>query len=392
MIGSTTRRISHICGTLAVALTWGCTQDNPIQGEQGVAPALSNLIAPSVLYNASSQKQVMSVSVSDPQGLADIGSVSYEISKSGSTSLVAHGELADDGHKGDIIPNDGVYAAQIDGGVARGDSGEFNLQVFAADLAGNRSEALTATIMILTGTENLPPEITAVQVPATVAVDSFFNFLVTAEVTDAEGLSDIRTVIYEFFPPAHPNPTIMSQLSDSGEFGDLIAGDGIYSAQLGTDLFAEAADYSLRFQAEDLAGNKSVPRVAFIRGFFIGNRPPVLSNLMAPDTVRIDPNQVTKILITVDVHDPQGLSDIDFVRFRSFLPNGNEAQDSPFELSDDGNATVTGDETAGDGTYSITINLPPTGVQPGDFRFVFQAKDKSDLLSNVIEHIMTVIN
>jgi hypothetical protein len=46
---------------------------------------------------------------------------------------------------------------------------------------------------------------------------------------------------------------------------------------------------------------------------------------------------------------------------------------------------------AGDGTYSRIINLPPTAIR-GDFRFVFEARDKSGLVSNTIEHIMTVID
>ena len=48
------------------------------------------------------------------------------------------------------------------------------------------------------------------------------------------------------------------------------------------------------------------------------------------------------------------------------------------------------DEARADGTYSRIINLPPTALR-GDFRFVFEARDKSGLSSNIIEHIMTVI-
>ncbi|NIR51947.1 hypothetical protein GWO43_25550 [candidate division KSB1 bacterium] len=383
---------AYLYGLLISTLMWFCSDDdNPVQMETTVVPEVTSLIAPSIIYNASPKKHTVSVKVTDPQGLEDIESVRYEIDKSGSATPSTQGELRDEGKAGDIIPNDGTYATQIDGSFAQNDSGKFNLSVTARDLSGNVSNVDTAVILVRSGTENLPPEISAVQLPKRVAVDSLFEFVMTADVSDPEGLSDVQKVTYQLFPPAHPNPTLTGQMLDNGQSGDTTAGDGTYSAELSTDLFTEAADYFFRFQAEDERGNKSPPKVASIRGFFIGNRAPVISNLVAPDTVRINPDQVTRILITIDVTDPQGLSDIDFVRFRSFLPNGNEASNSPFELSDDGNTVATGDEIAGDGTYSIVINLPPTGVQPGDFRFVFQAKDKSDAFSNVIEHIMTVV-
>ena len=127
-----------------------------------------------------------------------------------------------------------------------------------------------------------------------------------------------------------------------------------------------------------------------IRGVFRNSQAPVIANLVAPDTVQIIPNGVVKILMSIDVSDPQGLSDINFVRFRSFLPGGNEATNSPFDLADDGNSSVTGDDVAGDGTYSILINLP-SNTTTGDFRFVFEAEDKSGKESNIIEHILTVI-
>ena len=369
-----------------------CTQDSPLQPDSGVTPQLSDLVVPQTIYRASTRTYLVSVRVSDPQGLADVATVTFSITPEAGGTALAEGALADAGTDGDIIAGDGIYTAPLGAAFATADSGVYVLRTRARDRAGNESNTLSAAVTVRPGTENQPPEIRAVQAPDRVAVDSAFTFLVTAEVQDADGLSDVEQVVYEFFPPAHPNPTITSQLLDNGLFGDARAGDGIFTVSISSGLFDRAADYFLRIQARDQAGNASAPALVLIRGFAIGNRPPVLSNLVAPDTVRIDPTRVTKILMTVDVQDPQGLSDIVYVRFRSFLPNGNEAQDSPFAMSDDGDTANTGDVTAGDGTYSIIINLPPTGVQPGNFRFVFQAKDRSNALSNEIEHIMTVVN
>lgn len=373
-------------------LAWHCTQNNPVI-DLGENPEISNLIAPSVVYTASFKKHVISVLASDPQGIGDLDKIRYEIVKTVSNPPVSQGELTDSGSHGDIIANDGVFVAQIDSRFALNDVGEFELRVFAVDKSGNTSNTLAAKIFVQAGVENEPPEIVTVQAPTTVAVDSSFTFILTAEVHDPEGLSDIQDVIYAFFPPSFPTPTITSRLLDSGQFGDVTAGDGIYSAELSSGLFGQAADYFIRLHAEDKSGNVSGAKVISIRGFFQkGNKPPVLANLVAPDTVKIDPNQDTRVLITIDVSDPQGLGDLDYVRFRSFLPNGNEAQQSPFDLSDDGDQDTSGDETAGDGTYSILIILPSSGVPTGDFRFVFQAKDRSGAFSNEIEHIMTVTN
>lgn len=375
-----------------LAVLFRCSAYNPTNPVHEVIPEISNLLAPSVVFSQSAVKHAISVQVKDPQGVEDLADVRFEITKLGSNTAVASGSLLDDGTTGDIIPGDGRFTSQIQGSTFQNDTGEFDLEVWATDIDQNVSSKLEAKIFVLSGTENNLPEILDVTAPSTVTIDSSaFDFLVAVEVSDGDGLDDIEYVVSQFYPPAHPNPTRLDTLLDNGLSGDVTFGDGIYSRTFRSRLIREASDYFMRFQAEDKSGNRSRPAVITIRGVFSQPGPPAISNLVAPDTVKIDPNQVVKILITIEVTDPQGLSDIDFVRFRSFLPDGSEAQNSPFELSDDGNAAVTGDADAADGIYSIIINLPPTGVTPGDFRFVFQARDKSGLESNTIEHIMTVI-
>ncbi len=367
-----------------------CSTYNPAKPEGGTAPEISDLFAPSVVYNLSSLQHSISVQTADPQGLDDLADVRFEIIKSGSSTPVISGVLLDDGTSGDVIPKDGRFTTQIQGSLFQNDAGEFNLEIIATDKNGNVSNSLQTRIFVLAGAENNLPEIVSVSVPATVLIDSLFNFLIEVEVSDADSLDDIEYVFSQFFQPAHPNPTRQDTLSDDGLSGDITPGDGIYSFTLSSGLIKEASDYFLRFQAEDKSGNRSLAVVATIRGTVAQPEPPVISNLSAPDTVQIVPGEDVQVLITIDVTDPQGLSDIDFVRFRSFLPNGNEAGESPIGLADDGDTITTGDETAGDGTYSRIINLPPTALR-GDFRFVFEARDKSGLSSNIIEHIMTVI-
>ncbi len=117
------------------------------------------------------------------------------------------------------------------------------------------------------------------------------------------------------------------------------------------------------------------------------NIAPVISNLVAPDTVTIG-SDTTFIQITLDVEDANGLNDIEFVWFDSFLPNGNPSSQNPIALFDDG---TNGDLVPGDGTYSLIVILPPVGVTRGTFQWEFQAKDRGNKSSNIIIHFLEVI-
>ncbi|MFQ5601855.1 MAG: choice-of-anchor X domain-containing protein [bacterium] len=387
------RKKYYVFSLIVLFFFWNCSEDNPLQTPTEFEPKIVDFVVPEVVYNASLRKHLLSVKVEDPQGVADIEIVSYVISKAEGAAPSAEGRLLDDGKNGDIIPGDGVFVAQIDGSFAQNDTGFFNVQATAVDKSGNHSDTLQKMINVMQGTENTPPEIVQVQLPTIVYVDSSYQFQISVTVFDTEGLNDIQHVLYQFFPPSYPVPTREDTLRDNGLDGDRKAGDGTFTAILSSDIIQVAADYFFRFFATDKSANRSTGKVARVNGRFLHPQNPVIFNVVAPDTVKIHATNTTEILITVDVSDPQGLSDIDFVRFRSFLPDGKESSQSPFNLSDNGTG---GDAERGDGTYSLTIFLPSASatppVQRGNFRFIFQARDKSGLLSDEIEHIMTVID
>ena len=107
------------------------------------------------------------------------------------------------------------------------------------------------------------------------------------------------------------------------------------------------------------------------------NRPPVLSNLHAPDTVVT--SQMTAFLITVQAADTNGLSDIKSV-FR-ITPS-----EKIYFLNDSG---VNGDAVAADGIYTETVSLVPPPPR-GSYLFRFQAVDRLGDSSNVLTHIIVV--
>ncbi|MGC9091873.1 MAG: hypothetical protein ACP5JH_01320 [Bacteroidota bacterium] len=125
------------------------------------------------------------------------------------------------------------------------------------------------------------------------------------------------------------------------------------------------------------------------------DRPPVISDLTAPDTVIAprDSGQVTLLQLSIRASDPDGLQDIARVIFYSYKPDGTLANNgSPFSMYDDGGAggqIGDTDPVAGDGVYTLTIQLP-YGTQTGRYKFVFQAFDRVGEGSNTITHYITV--
>ncbi len=488
---------------LFVLASWNCSE-NPVSSGAGVAPELSDVTVPAVLFGGSSKSKVISVRVVDPQGRGDISSVTFNISRQAAT--LATGALSDDGTGGDLLPGDDIYSVLIQGTFAQGDTGSFTMTIVARDQGGNETALSSVTLRVAAGTESSAPVIAQVNLPPTLPVDSLFTWAVTAQVL-AEAGTRVENVTMDFFPPTSPVPTLQQVMVDDGSSADVQAGDGVYTATFQSGLFSELSDYFFRFIAEDDQGNRSSPLVVIVRGRNqFGSAPvitgaavprmvngaqtnpvlvtaaltdreglgdidsvqfrllvagqgelpdsrqqmfddgtggdltandgtysallqvpasgdsvvdytlafdavdktglrsasvqrrlvigfddfPYISNLVAPDQVILNPNQATLIQITLDVRDPQGLADIILVEFRSFLPSGEEANGSPIEMFDNGDAQV-GDETAGDGIFSRIVFLPPTGVTPGDFRWEFEARDASGARSNKIIHVLTVI-
>jgi len=231
------------------------------------------------------------------------------------------------------------------------------------------------------------------------------SLLATARVEDPNGFQDIARVEYAVMKPGE------SQASFRGELGIPLRDppvprvDGQYEGPVVFTIDeSEIGRYTIEFFATDQSGlisNAVQRRLSVVR---LQNSPPVISNLQARDTVTItDPHLIFTISIQAD--DPEGLADIDEVQFNSFKPDGSGATNNPFQMFDDGSENQifpapvfnSGDAVKGDGIYSLKLilfpNDPSTGVptQRGDYRFEFQAFDKSGTQSNMIIHIITVL-
>lgn len=144
-------------------------------------------------------------------------------------------------------------------------------------------------------------------------------------------------------------------------------------------------NYNLKFSVTGFDGkNKQVAVSSFYFNNGQDNVPPVISNLVIPDTIA----RGVSFVFTVTAIDSNGSNDIKSVYFVLYRPDSSIVEQSPFFMHDDGDPGF-GDVEAGDGIYSFKNSFGVT-AQTGNWRFIFQAKDRSSSLSNIIEHFLLV--
>jgi hypothetical protein len=175
-------------------------------------------------------------------------------------------------------------------------------------------------------------------------------------------------------------------LHDDGTAPDARGGDSVFSARLQfTVALMDAGTLRIRFVARSTEGLESntIEEPLFISR---RNSTPRLSNLSAPDSVTLPIGESTLIRMSVVASDSDGLSDIREVYFRS-LDSSNPLK--RFPLLDDGNSSNDGDSAAGDGIFTILIQLDPSTTRK-TYRFAFQATDAVGDTSATILHLLTV--
>lgn len=184
---------------------------------------------------------------------------------------------------------------------------------------------------------------------------------------------------------------------DNGNYtanGDQKADDNIYSAKAGIGKKYSNGKYFIEYFVEDNVKplNENVSKVA-VHFFNYNNNQvsysPVISNLTILNSV----SRGESFVFTLKVEDQNGLGDISQVYFKLFRPDGTLADPQNglgyFLMVDDGNIDIFGDQSAGDGIYSFKNSFSSTALT-GQWKFEFQAKDKSANLSNIITHFLNV--
>jgi hypothetical protein len=213
--------------------------------------------------------------------------------------------------------------------------------------------------------------------------------VLSAKVGDIDGPDDIRVVQGDMVDPSGEHLFTVA-MQDNGVAPDSSRGDGVYSARINLSVTrAMAGRYFPFVTASDGSGLQS-NGVASSLLVFRRNSPPTLSDLVAPDTLRIPAGGSASLFITVAASDSDGLADIKEVFFVS--PDGTSPQ-FHFILKDDGGETqpASNDATAGDGVFSILLPLTDSPTIRGRYRFLFQARDGSGDTSATLLHNITVM-
>ena len=222
------------------------------------------------------------------------------------------------------------------------------------------------------------------------------TIVVLAIVTDQDGMKDIATTSALLSDPAGSTLSTCA-LADDGIYPDLVANDGLYSAEIRlTTTKKQTGNYSLQIQATDRSDQKSNIVFQQVAVKNTSNDPPDLSSLMLPDSAIIPTGQDSTIVKIVDmVSDSQGRGDIVSVIGTLKLPDGSIYLS--FSLYDDGGFVArppfnltSGDSAANDGRFTSRLLFVKKTV--GNYTLQLQAKDFAQALSNVITKMLYVRN
>lgn len=240
----------------ASAIMAGCN-GKPTDGQVSENPELYDLIAPDSLIRGLPDTTLMFVSVSDPQGYADIDSVFFTVTKPDGTSNGTKFLMYDDGQTGgDSTAGDSVYTQGIQSPTLQNQLGNYIFSFRARDLSGNYSNSIDKIV-------------TAYDSPDPVLSRPFANqydaqrrrMFISVRAVDAQGHGDIDSVRVEISFLDNLSLIGSYVLNDLGFYGDSTYNDNIYSGDIGSapDSIFQAGTYQLQFEAVDYEGHQAVP-------------------------------------------------------------------------------------------------------------------------------------
>jgi hypothetical protein len=202
--------------------------------------------------------------------------------------------------------------------------------------------------------------------------------------------SDIKNVNLDLYTPENNKLYSGIQVLDNGKSanGDVTAYDDIYSAKISLDSNLINGNYEIKlFVTDKLEITQQVATSKYYYNNGKSNIAPIISDdVINPDTVIADTTIV--ILCSIKATDENGSNDISKVYFVVYKPDGS-TNNSQLELFDDGDFADHGDLVDNDGVYSLIISVNENNDK-GSYRFEFRAKDRSNKLSNTINHTVLI--
>lgn len=224
------------------------------------------------------------------------------------------------------------------------------------------------------------PTIDSASITPTTFDTNIIHIQAYAHVISEEPIQRVTATVYDPLSSSRANITLSN------------AGNNQYTGTLDFTMGCRlVGQYRVEFVA---LNNENLYSNAFPVSFNVinsKNQKPVLSNLIAPDSLlRPPPGETTYVFLQVTASDTNGSCDVPVngVFFNSFKPDGTGANGNPFTMYDDGNPGNC-DQVAGDQNYSrcvIILNI----AQLGNYQFKFNARDNSGLLSDTLVHQINV--
>jgi hypothetical protein len=210
------------------------------------------------------------------------------------------------------------------------------------------------------------------------------NTVHAVAVANISSVDPVKNVIASVTDPNNISMGSFS-LHDDGIAPDQSAGDNIYTGYIDFSMTCRLiGNYKTEFRAETEAGLFSGIVTQNIELTKSHNLNPIISDLIIPDSLqRPSGNELNIAFLQIKVTDPDGLCDIQKSYFNSFKPDGSPSSGNPFSMFDDGDIQGHCDSTAGDGKYSLCIAIN-SQANIGYYKFLFNAKDRSDSTSNTL--------
>ncbi|MFH0736602.1 MAG: hypothetical protein V1773_19080 [bacterium] len=202
--------------------------------------------------------------------------------------------------------------------------------------------------------------------------------------------------VYLDIRSADGNDNIFSHIilldnGNSAENGDITAGDNYFSAIIPMLPEIASGKYIIEYFVNYELGKQDITQKIAVHQFSYdngsANYAPIIADVIAPDTVVVTPPKAV-IILSVAVSDSNGINDISNVYFITYRPDGTTNGNKSY-LLDNGNVAANGDAIAGDGRYSLIIEVTPSNAK-GEYTFEFRARDKGNKLSNIINHKIVI--
>lgn len=197
---------------------------------------------------------------SDSTGISGVsGSIlSPNWPETGETSTtLSNFQLHDDGKDGDAVAGDSVFTGNVSFEIYRYQIGKYNLRFQAVNNLNTSSTILFYPVTLI-NTGNHPPKFEFVQTTkdTLVLADSIDAAVLTAKLSDVEGMRDILSVKTQATKPDGTLSNTVVTLFDDGlkeQHADEIKGDSVYSTGIKLDPASnpEKGAYTFRFIAQD---------------------------------------------------------------------------------------------------------------------------------------------